>query len=454
VKRILVLFPKEWDKAEFAGEGYRDFEFVYAGFDLFSFPDNAQLLTFDARRFIDRLVARFRHEHIDGVFSNNEYFGALIAAVLAQRLGLPGTPPAALMTAQHKYYSRLAQQKVAPEAVPPFAVFPYHRVDPQEIGLPFPYFVKPVRATFSVLARRVDNAAELQRHMRFSMLETFLIKRLVRPFNDLAADYTGFELNAHHMIAEAPLSGVLLNLDGYAHRGRVSFLGMVDALLFPGTDAFMRFAYPSRVPEQERARMYALAARVIGGLGLDHGFFNVEMFWRPDTGELKVLEVNPRLASQLAGLYRRVEGINPHRMLLDLCTGTEPSMAAQPTGMRCAASFVFRKFDGLPLRAEPGPAAIGAVRARHPDADLMCYFKRGSALAREMKWLGSYRYALLNMAAPDEEQLLRGYREVCGLLGFDEARDAQQPVAPAAMAVASLPLQAAGFTMPSFSKRR
>ncbi|MBK8065736.1 MAG: ATP-grasp domain-containing protein [Betaproteobacteria bacterium] len=424
MKRILVLFPKEWDKVEFAGEGYRDFEFVYAGFDLFSFPDNAQLLTFSAHRFIDRLVERFSREHLDGVISNNEYFGALIAAVVARRLGLPGTAPAALITAQHKYYSRQVQARVAPEAVPRFAVFPYHRVDAGEIGLPFPYFVKPVRATFSVLARRVENAEELRRHMRFSMLETFLIKRLVRPYNDLAADYTDFNINAHHMIAEEPLSGLLVNLDGYARNGRMHFIGMVDALLFPGTDAFMRFEYPSRVPEAVRRRMHALATRVLEGLGFDHGFFNVEMFWRPDTGELKVLEVNPRLASQLAGLYRRVEGFNPHRMLLDLCTGAEPRLEVRPTGLTHAASFVFRKFDGAPLRAEPDAAAVQRVRERYPDADLMFYFKRGTALAREMKWLGSYRYALLNIAAPDQEQLLRSYREVCAMLGFDDAQAA------------------------------
>ncbi|MSQ73932.1 MAG: ATP-grasp domain-containing protein [Betaproteobacteria bacterium] len=420
MKRILVLFPKEWDKIEFAREGYRDFEFVFAGFDLFRFPDNAHLLTFRVRHFIDQLVERFRREPLDGVLSNNEYFGALVAAVVAERLGLPGTPPMALITAQHKYYSRLAQAKVAPEAVPRFAVFPYDRVDPAEIGLPFPFFVKPVRATFSVLARRVANADELRRHMRLSLIDTFIIKRLVRPFNDLAADYTGFDLNAHHMIAEELLSGLLINIDGYARNGSVRFLGMVDALLFPGTDAFMRFEYPSRVPAAERDRMYALAARVLEGLGFDHGFFNVEIFWRPDTGELKILEVNPRLASQLAGLYRRVDGVNAHRMLLDLCTGTGPALAPQPTGAKRSASFVFRKFDGKPLRAEPSAAALQSLRQRHPEADLMCYFKRGRALARELKWLGSYRYALLNMAGADEEDLLRCYQDICAILGFDD----------------------------------
>ena len=96
-KRILVIFPKEWDRDELERGDYSDFEFVYEGFDLFRFPSNARLLTFDVRGFIETLVRRWRGR-IDGVLSNNEYFGALIAAIVAERLGLPGTPPAVVVT--------------------------------------------------------------------------------------------------------------------------------------------------------------------------------------------------------------------------------------------------------------------------------------------------------------------------------------------------------------------
>ena len=91
-KRILVVFTKEWDREAFARDACADYELVHEGFDLFRFPSSARLLTFEARAFVERLVERWRGR-IDGVFSNNEYFGALIAAAVAERLGLPGTPP-------------------------------------------------------------------------------------------------------------------------------------------------------------------------------------------------------------------------------------------------------------------------------------------------------------------------------------------------------------------------
>jgi hypothetical protein len=417
MKRILVLFPKEWDREEFARGDYAGYEFVYEGFDLFRFPSNARLLTFDALQFVDRLVERWRGR-IDGVFSNNEYFGATIAAALAERLGLPGTPPPVMITAQHKYYSRLVQQRVAPEAVPRFAAFPFDVRDPAAIGLEFPFYVKPVRATFSVLAKQVESFAALRRHLTFSRLEKLIIRRLVKPFGDLMRHYTGYQVDAHHLIAEEPLAGREIGVDGWVHEGQVHFLGLCDAVMFPGTDQFERFVYPSRVPDRVQERVRELAERVLAGLGFRHGFFNVEVFWDPESDALKLIEINPRLASQLACLYRRVEGVNPHQMLLELCTGQAPRPQRTSTGCAVAASLVSRRFDGRPLGREPGAEDLARVQRRHPDAAVMLYLKRGAALAREMKWLGSYRYAVINLGARNEADLERRYAEIRQLLGI------------------------------------
>ena len=46
----------------------------------------------------------------------------------------------------------------------------------------------------------------------------------------------------------------------------------------------------------------------------------------------------------------------------------------------------------------------------------MLYLKRGQALAREMKWLGSYRYAVVNLGGADENNLNRRYAEILRML--------------------------------------
>jgi hypothetical protein len=52
------------------------------------------------------------------------------------------------------------------------------------------------------------------------------------------------------------------------------------------------------------------------------------------------------------------------------------------------------------------------VRREYPDALLMLYLKRGASLAREMKWLGSYRYAVLSMGASSSDDLQQGFHAI------------------------------------------
>lgn len=413
MKKILVLFAKDWDRLEFSRPEYRDrYTFIHEGFDLFRFPDNARLLTFDVFGYINSLARRFRRERIDGIVSNNEQFGAVIAAVLAEKLGLPGNDPRAVITAQHKFYARTQYARIAPEATPRFAAFPYSIRGRDDFPFELPCFVKPVKATYSVLARRIDRFEDLKRHLSFWPFEKLIIKRLVKPFNDLLGWYTDCRVDTHHMIAEELVDGVQLNLDGYVHEGRVHTLGIIDANMYPGTQAFASFEYPSRLPADVQARMSALAEKIISGIGYRHGFFNAEFVWNPDSGRITLIEVNPRMASQLAYLYEGVDGINLYRMNLELALGETPRLAREAPLFGHAASFALRKFDGKPLAAEPTPEALSQMSRQFPDARLMLYLKSGAALAREMKWLGSYRYAVLNMGAATAADLYRHYADV------------------------------------------
>lgn len=420
MKRILVLFPKDWDRLELDAPHYRErYRFYFEGFDLFRFPANARLLTFNAFRFIDRLVDKYRRIGIDGVISNNEYFGALMAAVIARRLGLPGTDPRAVIVAQHKYCSRMLQRQVAPEATPAFSVFDYDIRDPAQLGLDFPCFIKPLKATFSVLARRVDDFGELRRHLGFRVFEKLIIQRLLKPFNDLMPVYMPFAMSVCNMIAEEVIEGEQVNIDGYVDGGKVTFLGMVDEIMYPGTHAFMRFEYPSRLAQGVRNRMAALTGRLLRAMNYDHGFFNVEMYYRPAYDDIKIIEINPRMASQLANLYRRVDGHDPYDMLLALSVGERPRIARGAGEFKTAGSFVFRRFDGRAAKPAPSAAQLDAIRRHYPDARLMLYLKRGVSLAREMKWLGSHRYAVLNLGGASRQDLHDRYNDIRRRLAFD-----------------------------------
>ena len=62
--------------------------------------------------------------------------------------------------------------------------------------------------------------------------------------------------------------------------------------------------------------------------------------WDAASGKLTVIEFNPRMASQFSDLYLRVDGIDLHRVGLELAHGRDPALLpkAQPTA-GIAASF-------------------------------------------------------------------------------------------------------------------
>jgi hypothetical protein len=427
-RKILVLFAQEWDRLALAEPAIADrYEFLHAGFDLFRFPENTRLLAFDARRFIERMVRLVRRRGVAAVISSHEQFGTLIAAEVADRLGLPGPRPKAILTAQHKYYARAAIARVMPEAVPRFGVLPMDLCRAGTPPLPFPFFVKPVKATFSVLARRVDNPAELRRHLSFRPLERFIGERLIRPFDDLLLGHPELAIDAHHCVAEELIDGIQVNVDGYADRGRFRILGVVDELMYPGTLAFNRFEYPSSLPATLQVRMAGIAEAAMRAVGFDQGLFNIELCYDPRDGSIKVIEINPRVASQFATLYEWVDGIRLYELMIVLALGESPQPERRPQAHTHAGSFVFRRFDGRPAR-RPSRDRLAQVAERHPDARLMLYLKRGVALAREMKWLGSHRYAVLNLRGDDRAHLYARFRDIRDRLGF--ARDAGPELAP------------------------
>lgn len=417
--RILVLFAQEWDRLALADPALADrYEFLHAGFDLFRFPGNLRLLTFDVRRYLDLLERLARRRGVAGVISPHEPFGTLIAAVLARRLGLPGADPRAILTAQHKYHMRAAVAAAMPDAVPAFGVFPHDFRAANELPLPFPFFVKPVKATFSILARRVDSLAELRGHLSFGLVERYVIGRLVKPFDDLLAEYPELRFDAHHLVAEGLIEGMQVNVDGYADRGAFRILGVVDELMYPGTTAFNRFEYPGSLPASVQERLAVVAEGAMRAVGFDHGMFNVELCYDPRDDSIKVVEINPRVASQFVSLYQWVDGIRLYRILIDLALGETPRCEPRAQANAYAASFVFRSFDGRPVRPAPGRAQLDRVAMRHPDARLMLYLKHGAGLAREMKWLGSHRFAVVNLPGRDRADLYARYRDIRDTLRF------------------------------------
>ncbi len=418
---VLVLFAQEYDDLALGPleAQHHEYEFVREGFDLFTFPENARLLWFDVERFVTRLARKYRNRRIAAVTSTQEQFGALTASLLTERLKLPGTPLKALLTAQHKYLARQIHQETLPDHVPSFCGFRYDADASTAVTIEYPIFVKPVKAAFSVLAKRCDDELKLREHLKFRVWEKIIIKRLTWPFRRISSRHLDCEIDADCFIAEGCVDGALqVCVDGYAHAGKVRVLGTVDSVMYPGTTSFMRFEYPSQLSVDHVEKLESVARRAVEAIGFTHGLFNVELFFDPKTERITIIEINPRMAGQFSDLYERVDGKSLWALELDLALGKVPSFPHREGAFGSAASFVFREF-GEAIKHAPSAAQQSWLARTYPDARLFLDLKHATSRARETKWLGNYRYALVHMGGNDHDDMMSRFGNVCEHLNFD-----------------------------------
>lgn len=422
--RLLLLFQGKWeDECVRVLRRSRDVVLEREGFESFGFPHVFRLLGFDARRYLKRLAAIYRGR-IDAVWSNDDQFAALLGSRLAQELGLPGTDPRAIVTAQHKLLMRRALAAALPGQHVAAKALPWPLADPrcrdaaaiaravEQLDLRWPLFSKPVKGTFSALARQVNDARELARHLSLPWTDRHLLTACARPFAQLAADVMPLPCGPDHVLLEEPQAGQQVNVDGYAYRGDVRVLGVIDECMYEGEVAGVRhfagFTLPSRLPAAVQQGAAHVAAAAVRAVGFDHGLFNVELFVRGD-GSVHVIEINPRAAGQFATLYRAVAGVDVQRLAIHLAAGLPPdTVPAVAATAGAAASLVFRRFDGSPGPV-PDDEARAWLAAAHPAARL--WLEPPRALRREYRWHGSHRHAVLNLAAKDFATLLRDGEE-------------------------------------------
>ena len=302
---------------------------------------------------IARIRAAIGDRDMAAIVSTDDYPGAALAAVLAEELGLPGPDPKASLICQSKYLSRLAQSRIVPDAVPPFWPIDVAERASLPDGLTFPTFVKPMKSFFSIGAQRIETAAELGEVKRkWAELDAFFM-----PLDRLLRRHAGAEIGTTRLIAEGLIKGVQVTVEGYSYAGEVHILGVVDSIFFPGSLAFSRFDYPSALPEGVQERMADIAGRLMSGLGFDNFMFNIEMMYDAREDRIAVIEINPRMASQFADLYEKVDGTNSYEVLLDLGMGIRANTetAARQISLRrelCVADLRGRCGRGFALRGK------------------------------------------------------------------------------------------------------
>ena len=372
---------------------------------------------FEPLRFLEDAARDLFDKNLSGIISTDDYPGSILGSILAQEFHFLGPRPEVVIACQHKYRSRILQRQVVPDSTPLFSL-----IGPEasgfvdgEIELPFPFFIKPVKSFFSILARTVsceedvlDSLNRARNHW-----EVF-----VPPLAKLTKQYGDFSMRADCFIAEEILVGSQVTVEGYVENGCATILGVVDSVMFPGTFCFQRFEYPSRLSELVQERMGDTAARLMKEIGFNNSLFNIEMMYDSSRDKISIIEINPRMSSQFADLYEKVDGVNSYEIQLKLALGTPVSYSRRNGKYAVAASFVLRTFADQRITRVPGNKEIKIVEERFPDARIELFGAPGDMLSDLFQDGVSYRYGVINLGGMNWGELTTFFKECEKTLTF------------------------------------
>lgn len=363
-------------------------------------------------------------EPIDAIVGYWDFPVSTLLPLLCRHFGLPTPPFEAVLKCEHKYWSRLEQRRVIPECIPPFCVVnPFSDRYRAQIDLDYPFWIKPVRAASSCLGFMVRNDRELERAIERIRAKVF---RFARPFDyllqfaDLPPEIAA--IDGAHCIAEGLISrGRQCTLEGYAYRGEVRVYGAVDSIREGRhRSCFARYQYPSSIPARVQRRMVEITDRFLRAIGFDHGPFNVEFYWDRHHDRIQLLEINNRISKSHCPLFRHVDGLTHHQVMLDLGLGRPPDFPHRQGPYRYAAKFMWRHYEDARVARVPDEAEWRRLQARFPSAQLQLHVHEGMRLS-DLKDQDSYSYeiAVLFLGGNSQQELLQKYARLQRLMPLE-----------------------------------
>ena len=361
---------------------------------------------------------------VSGIIGYFDFPTSSLVPVLCHRRGLPAPTLEAVASCEHKHWSRLLQNEVVPELVPRYRIVdPFRVKSDADIGLDFPYWIKPIKAHSSYLGFRINSDPDLQaalpviRHGISTLGDAFneFLELVSRP-PEIA------RISGLHCIVEEIIStGRQCTLEGYSWGGEVVVYGMVDSVRTGRhRSSFFRYQFPSSLPRRATERMVAAAGTVIRQCGYDMGAFNIEFYWNPGDDQIRLLEVNARISKSHSPLFKLVDGATHQQVLVDLALGRQPEMPHRRGRYRLAAKFMIRRTgDGL-VRRIPDGRDLQRVERAYPDTVVRILVAEGQRLAN-LSFQDSYSYELaeLFLGGDSQADLLRRYRHCLELLPFE-----------------------------------
>lgn len=373
---------------------------------------------------------------VDAIVGFWDFPVSTLVPLLSERHGLRSTSLESVVKCEHKYWSRLEQQKVIDEH-PRFGRVDLQAREPRPPeGVRFPMWLKPALAYSSELAYSVKDEEEF----RAAVAEIRAgIGRVGRPFEnvldrlELPPEMAG--VGGQVCLAEEALTGVQVAVEGYVRHGEVTVYGVLDSIDYPDSPSFLRHQYPSTLPEPVIQRLHDVSRRVMRQIGMDGATFSIEYFYDPGTDEINLLEINPRHSQSHAELFAYVDGAPNHHCMLALALGDDPALPHRAGPYRMAAKWYYRWFADGVVHDAPSAAEIERIEREVPGVRIEVVPAAGQRLS-QLDQQDSYSFELAHIitGGDDEEDLREKYDRCVAALNrlFEAAPGGRQEGRPCA----------------------
>ncbi|MET8678974.1 ATP-grasp domain-containing protein [Streptomyces sp. NPDC004647] len=357
--------------------------------------------------------------NIDGIVGYWDFPVSTIVPILCERYGLRSSSLESVVKCEHKYWSRLEQQKVIDEH-PRFALVDLEGEPEVPENLRFPMWLKPVKSFSSELAFGVANEEEFRKALA-EIREG--ITRVGRPFEyildrlDLPPEIAA--VGGQACLAEESLTGAQVAVEGHVFDGEPTVYGVLDSINYPDSSTFLRHQYPATLPETVVRRLKDISERVITQIGMDSATFSIEYFYDADTGAINLLEINPRHSQSHAEMFEYVDGVPNHHCMLSLALGRDPQLPDAQGPYEVAAKWYYRRFEDGVVERRPTQEEIDSLQAEIPGVRIEVVPEEGQRLS-DMPGQDSYSYELAHIfiGADSEAELLAKYDRCVESLRF------------------------------------
>ncbi|MCW8195158.1 ATP-grasp domain-containing protein [Proteobacteria bacterium 005FR1] len=362
-------------------------------------------------------------DQVDGIICHWDFPVNPIGAILAAERGLRYPSLESILKCSHKYWSRVEQKKVIPEATPAFcAVDPFAKNPIEQVTLEYPFWIKPVKGYSSTLGFRVDNEQDFNRAIKMAREK---ISRIGDEFNyfldrvDMPAEVA--DVDGNYLIAEELVGGIEFAPEGHVQNGVCHIHGMFDMVQAENGKSFERVEFPSKAPREVQDRAIETSKKIMKQVGFDNGCFNIEYFWDPDTDRLSIIEINPRMSQSHSYQFEQVNGMSNHEVAVHVAIGDEPLFEQGAGKYKHAAKYFHRIYDikdGIVSRT-PTAEDIERLHREQPDTRVNISIRPGDRLS-ELVDQDAYSYVIAEIlvAGHTVEEMEERYHRAAELLPF------------------------------------